>query len=275
MALRINKQTRGALAVFCAVSAILPGVAFAAPQNAATAETEFFGSEPWPAQRVVVLMPLQLGPSWNLDKTKSTPLLHEAEAELQRALQRTGKFSTTQLHRYNPIILRSVQEKLLTKEQADALLAAPTLDGVQKALAPMRFDQAPLIAQVTLDEAIVAAGSPTATVSTKATGRLYEANNPQPIREVVVSSVPEPLYKVQKRRGNTVLVQQSPRTRILKAAEDSFNQIARDFVRPIEDITLPDAVLPAPVTGTVVVPAPALIEVPAGQVLGTFQIPKK
>lgn len=261
------------LGVVCAVSTLLAGAALAADNP--TDDGEFYGSEPWPHQRVVLLLPLQLGAGWNLDKDKTAPLLKPAEAILQQALQSTGKFSTIQLHRYNPIVLRGVQEKLVTKEEADALLAAPTVEGAQKLLTGMQFEQRPLIAQFTLDEATVAVGTPSATVTTTATGKLYEADNPQPIREVVVTSKPVPLYRAEKRKGKTVMIRRSPRERIIKAASDAFDKIAAEFVRPIEDITLPNPVVTTESGATVTVPPPKVIEVPAGQVLGTFEIPKK
>ena len=272
-----SKRALLCLGAICAGSTLLAASAFGAPDNdeKMMAEGEFYGSPPWPVQRVVLLMPLQLGAGWNLDKEKSAPLLKPAEAELQLALQKTGKFSTVQWHRYNPIILRGIQEKLLTKEEADALLAAPTIEGVQKALNPMQFQQRPLIAQVTLDETTVAAGTPSATVTTTATGKLYEVDNPQPIREVVVTSKALPLYRMEKRKGKDVLIRRSARQRILKAATDSFEKIAAEFVRPIEDITLPDPVITTTTGAPVIAVPPQIIEVPRGQVLGTFEIPKK
>ena len=224
---------------------------------------------------MVLLLPVQLGPGWNLDKEKAQPLLAPAEAMMQQALQSTGKFSTIQLHRYNAILLRAVQEKIITKEESDALLATPTIEGVQKLLAAMQFQQRPLIAQVTLDEANVGVGTPSATLTTTATGKLYEADNPQPIREVVVTSKAVPLYRMEKRKGTTLMIRRSARQRILKAASDSFDKIAAEFVRPVEDITLPNPTITTSTGATVTVLPPTVIEVPAGQLLGTFEIPKK
>jgi hypothetical protein len=224
---------------------------------------------------VVLLLPLQLGPGWNLDKEKAKPLLKPAEAMLQLALQKTGKLSTMQLHRYNPIVLRGIQEKLITKEEADALVATPTLEGVQKLLAGMEFLQRPLIAQVTLDEANVAVGTPTATLTATASGKLYEADSAQPIREVVVTSKTVPLYRIEKRKGKTIMTRLGARDRILKASSDSFDKIAAEFVHPIEDITLPDPVITTESGATVTVAPPKVIEVPKGQVLGTFETPKQ
>jgi hypothetical protein len=272
------RQMRLAFLAAVTVSMFLAGVAMGATtdKNGVMAEDgEFYGTPPWPQQRVVLVLPLQLGASWNLDQEKAKPLLKPADAMFQQALQSTGKFSTTQLHRYNPIILRGIQEKIITREEADALLASPTLEGVQKLLAGMEFLQRPLIAQVTLDETNVAVGTPSATLTTTATGKLYEADNAQPIREVVVTSKTVPLYREEKRKGKTVLIRRSARQRILKASSDSFDKIAAEFVRPIEDITLPDPVITTDSGATVTVPPPQVIEVPAGQVLGTFEIPKK
>lgn len=229
-----------------------------------------YGEEPWPAQRVVVLLPLLLGEQWNVDRVRTVPLLPDAEARAQLALQRTGKFSTTQVHRYNPLVLRAVQEKLITKEEADALIAAPTLAGLQGVLGKMQFEQAPLIAQISLDK-IARTSGPASNLTATATGRLYEASSAQPIREAVVTSREYPLYNRQKQKGKQVLVQRNPSERLLSAAEGAFDLLARDFVRPIPSIILPEPVITTPVMGTVVVPAGTP---PAEQLMGTFPVPK-
>jgi hypothetical protein len=272
------RQLQFAFFAAFAVSILMAGAAMGATKDKSKVivdDGEFYGSPPWPQQRVVLLLPLQLGAGWNLDKEKAKPLLKPADAMMQLALQKTGKFSTMQLHRYNPIVLRGIQEKLITKEEADALIATPTLEGVQKLLVGMEFLQRPLIAQVTLDEANVGVGTPSATLTTAATGKLYEADSAQPIREVVVTSKAVPLYRMEKRKGKTLMIRLSARERILKAASDSFDKIAAEFVHPIEDITLPNPVITTDSGATVTVAPPKVIEVPKGQVLGTFETPKK
>lgn len=273
MTVNLKKQIRIVLGMACVASAMWGGLAQAAPRKApapVVIEQEPNSDEPWLGQRVLLLMPLQLGTGWNLDKKKSESLLAEAEGKLQLALQRTGKFSTTQLHRHNPLILRGVQEKLYTKEQANALVAAPTLDALQKALAPMRFEQDPLIAVVTLDEVATSPGQVNTDVTLTATGKLYEINGAQPIREVIVTSKGYSLYKQEKRKGKQVLVRRSPRERLMQAANDAFGTIAQDFVRPIDGIAWPESLNTLP-GGAVVVPSGT----PGDQVYGTFNVPQK
>lgn len=275
----------------------------AAPSRAATAPAEaVFGREPWPAQRALILLPLQFGPGWNLDRAKADLILPIAEQKLQQALQRTGKFSTSQVHRYNPIFLRRIQEGpltaeeklrspgeevLLTREQFNTLLANPTLEGVQRAVSSLRFEQAPLIARFAMEEVTTQLGSPSPVVMAQVTGQLFEANNPVAIKTVVVTSDPVPLYIARKVGKKTLMVRRSASDRIVTAADNSFIQIAREFVKPVDDIVLPEPVRPqfpagAPaVGGTLVNPLPtgpirippAVIEVPAGQVLGSFRVP--
>jgi hypothetical protein len=255
----------------------------AAKPEAPTINTQLFGREPWPAQRTVLLLPLQFGPGWNLDKERAAAIMPEAEQKLQVALQRTGKFSTTQVHRYNPIFLRAVQDKLLTKEQVDAIVAAPTLQNVQEALSKINFRQAPLIAEFSMEEITTEAGAPVPNVRAQVTGKLYEATDGVAIRTVVVTSDPQPLYYTRKKGKNTVYVRRSSSERVLSAANNAFDQIAKEFVKPLEDITLPEPVIPegmTPVTGTVtpgaVTPGgQTVITVPQGQVLGTFPVPPK
>lgn len=254
------------LTVTCA---LLP--AMAAPKQAPP--DYFRNRQQWPNQRVVLILPLQFGASWNLDKKKADFILPEAEQKLQQALQRTGKFSTTQVHRYNPTLLRAVQDKLLTKEQVDAIVAAPTLTNVQEALGKLSFDQPPLIADFSMDEITTQAGSPNPTVSAQVTGKLYEVNDPTPIKTVVVTSEPQLLYYMRKQKGKTVYVRYSSGDRILHAADNAFVQIAREFVKPLEDIALPEPTAPS---GTMIENANAprqVVKVPKGQVLGTFPVP--
>ena len=272
MTVNLKKQIRIVLGMACVASTMWGSLAQAAPRKPAPVviEQEPNGEEPWLGQRVLLLMPLQLGSGWNLDKKKSESLLAQAEGQLQLALQRTGKFSTTQLHRHNPLILRGVQEKLYTKEQADALIANPTLDALQKALAPMRFEQDPLIAVVTLDEVATNPGQVNTDVTLTATGKLYEVNSPQPIREVIVTSKGYSLYRQERRKGNRIMIRRSTRERLMQAANDAFGTIAEDFVRPIDGIAWPESLNTLP-TGAVVVPSGT----PGDQVYGTFDVPQK
>lgn len=252
----------------------------ATPKGMAAPPPELFKREPWPEQRVVLLLPLTLGPGWNLEKDKAPLILPNAEQKLQQALQRTGKFSTTQLHRYNPIFLRGMQEKTLTREQVKALIASPSLEAVQGALSKMEFDQPPLIAEFSMEEITTEAGNPIPSVRAQVTGKLYEANDPIAVKTVVVTSDPQPLYyarpSTDKKDKRTVYVRRSAGDRIIMAADNAFNQIAREFVKPLDDITLPDppaGTITMPVvggTGGVGAPRPVII-VPQDQLLGTIQ----
>lgn len=282
-------------AAACSISLMSSGQA--APKPAAAPPTEqLFGRAPWPAQRVIILLPLQFGPGWNLDRDKAASLLPIAEQKLQQALQRTGKFSTSQVHRYNPIFLRRIKDRpltteeklgtpgdevLLTKEDFDALVANPTLPGLQAALASLRFDQAPLIAQFMMEEVTTEMGSPSPVVMAQVTGKLFEYNNPIAVKTVVVTSDPVPLYIARKVGKKTLMVRRSASDRILVAADNSFMQIAREFVKPVDDIMLPEPTMPeipdgaaisGATTGPMRVP-PAVIQVPPGQVLGSFPAP--
>lgn len=276
-----------AVALASGFSAVLTVAAVAAPKKPAPQppEQQFFGREPWPGQRPVLLLPLQFGPGWNIDKERAASILPDAEQRLQQALQRTGKFSTLQMHRYNPLFLRAVQDKVITKEQVAAILAAPTVEAVQGALGLMRFQQPPLIAEFAMEEITTESGTPIPFVRAQVTGKLYEANDSVAIKTIVLTSDPQPLYYARKRGKDTVYVRRSPSERIMAAANNAFNQIATEFVAPIEDITLPEPVVSE---GATVAPgAPAItpdgtavdgrpvIRVPQGQVLGTFPAPRQ
>lgn len=271
---RMSAPALGLIALFSSLA-----VAGAAPtRTTASQDGAVFGREPWPAQRVVIIMPIQLGPGWNLNREQALPILPTAEQKFQQALQRTGKFSTTQLHRYNPIFLRGIQDKILTREQVDAIVAKPTLEEVQRALSLMRFEQPPLIADIALDEVTVEASPTAPALRSQVTGRLFEANNPVAIRTISVTSDPTPLYVARKKGKETVMVRRSTEDRIIAAADNAFNQVARGFVQPIASLELPEPVAPVPVPAT----APPItgttrpvIVVPQGQVLGTFPVQRR
>lgn len=270
MTLAIKRQFQIALALTCAASTLCGGLVEAAPKKRSrkappvvTVEERSYSREPWQGQRALFLLPLQLGPEWNLNKEETELLLADIEADLQLALQRTGKFSTTQLHRYNPIMHRAVQEKQLTKEQADALIASPTLDAAQKALAPIYFRQKPLIAQAILDRVDVTAADPSSLLTVTVTTKLYETDSAEPVREVTATSRGVQVYNPIRRRNAITLVRHNPRERLMLASNDAFSKIAQELIVPVEEITLPEAV------------APAVDEDSRQPVLGTFEVEKE
>ena len=91
-----------ALMLACALSA--PLAAAVGPAQAAPRKTT--GIEPWPGQRVLLLMPLTLGQGFNADQAFGRAILPQAEAALFEELQKTGKFSVVRAHRFSPLIQR-------------------------------------------------------------------------------------------------------------------------------------------------------------------------
>lgn len=277
---QLRKLLTSAIALTCAtVMATSPAFCKSKaqmPSPVGNSQT-LFGHEPWPGQRAVLILPIEFGSNYNLDKKQSQDLLPEIEQKMQQALQRTGKFSTTQAHRYNTVLLRAVQEKLVTKEQVDKLVATPTLADAQDVWGKVNYHQKPLIAQMTIDEVEVEAGMPSPTVSTVVTGKLYEPGNAVPIRSVVLTSNPQPLYRSEKRDKKLYMVRSSARSRIIAAADNAFSQVAQEFVKPVGEITLPEPTVAEGVTPATAVAGyngpPIVIKVPQGQVLGTFTIP--
>ncbi len=187
--------------------------------------------EPWPGRRVLLLLPLQLGPGFNADRSFGQAILSRAEALLQEQLDATGKFSVIRAHRFSPLIQRALQEKRLTEAQADDAIKAPPDGSVAAATAFLKqftFDQVPLIAQFNLEQ-VRESGSPDRPgVQAQVSGRLYELDNPVALKAPVMTS-------------NTVTKGRNNIDRYLDAARLAFGDVATEFTAPLEDIALPRA----------------------------------
>ena len=198
--------------------------------------------EPWFGRRVLLLLPLQIGPGFNADRAFGQAILSRAEAQLQSELEATGKFSVIRAHRFSPLIQRALQEKRLTPDEAEGVIeglpagADPatavddpvTVQGANTFLNRFTFDQLPMIAQFNLEEVRSSAVNGRPGVQAQVSGRLYEARNPVALKSPVLTS-----DTVVKGRNNI--------ERYLEAARLAFGSVADEFVAPLEDITLPQA----------------------------------
>ncbi len=183
--------------------------------------------EPWPGRRVLLLLPLQLGPGFNADHSFGEAILSRAEALLQEQLDATGKFSVIRAHRFSPMIQRALQEKRLTEAQADdAIKDRVDTTTATAFLKQFTFDQVPLIAQFSLEEVRASGTFQRPGVQAQVAGRLYELDNPVALKAPVLTSNP-----ITKGRNNI--------DRYLDAAREAFGDVAAEFTAPLEDIVLP------------------------------------
>ncbi|HEX8832831.1 MAG TPA: hypothetical protein VF719_01460 [Abditibacteriaceae bacterium] len=212
--------------------------------------------EPWRGQRVLLLLPLQLGEGWNVDRAFGTALLPDAEQALQDMLQKTGKFSVIEPHRFNPILQRATQEKRITTDQLTTLVTTPTLENARIVLSKIAFDQPPMIAQFVLEEMRFSGADKNAKVQLQVSGRLYELGNPVAIKSTVITSNAQNASRVS--------------VGTLAAANDAFARSIAEFVAPIPEIQV---VPPAPVAPTPVVTPTPVVPVPVVPVAPVVTVP--
>jgi hypothetical protein len=236
--------------VLVAVFAIaLLSLTLSAPAAWAQKRTRTVGLESWRGQRVLLLLPLQLGEAFNVDRAFGEALLPDAEQSLQAMLQKTGKFSVMEAHRFNPVLQRALVEKAITNDQLTNLIKTPSLENARTVLSKISFDRPPLIAQFIVEELRLGGTAKNTSVQAQVSGRLYELGNPVAIKSTVITS--------GSQSGGSVT------SSTLAAMNDSFRRSVVEFVAPIEEIQLvlpePSAPVKAPVP---VAPAPVALPEP-------------
>lgn len=190
--------------------------------------------EVWPGQRVVMVLPLQVGADWKPSPELTDAILPLMRPQLLRALSDTGKFSVTVPYRLDPILRRAVLDSRVPQETITALIDTPSLANAQSVLSKLTFNQAPMVAELQLEDLRVGGTPQKPTVALQVSGKLYEVGGSGPFRSVV--------YTSRSFGGKT------PEARLQAAADDAFRYIAREFVKPPESfqLALNAATSPAP-----------------------------
>jgi hypothetical protein len=207
--------------------------------------------EAWPGQRVLFLLPIQLGEGFNVDRAFGQALLPRASESLQHILQNTGKFSVVEAHRFNPILQRALTERRITNDELTNLINEPTKENVRLVFSKIDFDQPPMFAEFTLEEVRLSGTQKDTQVQTQISGRLYELANPVALKSTVITSNS---FKAPRVSQATLL-----------AANDVFAQTAAEFTRPIDEIQIELPEAPAPVepepvaAATPAPPAPVVV----------------
>ncbi|MDQ3814002.1 MAG: hypothetical protein M3347_08625, partial [Armatimonadota bacterium] len=263
-ALPFSRLLAGA-SMIVALTVALPATRAVAEQNVVPV------LESWPGYRVVMLLPLRVGEGWNADPAYNNLILAQAENRLRTAMTATKKFSVIQPYRFSPLFQRAVIEKRLTQDQVNQLVENPTVENAAGVLEKLGFDYPPLIADFRLEEVratvptprststtasststgststgsttasgqkesspkeepkteaapapVTRRGNPTKAVQVQVSGKLYDTSNRVAVKTAVVTS-------------DSVKSGRSTLERILSAADDAFDQIVTDFVRPPAD----------------------------------------
>ena len=183
--------------------------------------------EIWPGQRVLLVLPLAIGPDWN-----GGPELAEAAKPLirpyvQQALTDTGKFSITLPYRFDPILRRAVVENRISEDIIKPFVDSPSLATANPVFSQLTFEQVPMVTEIQLEE-IRVGGTPKApTLQLQMSGKLYEIGNSVPFSSIVITS--------DSVGGRT------PEARLQGAAANAAQQIAAYFVKPPDSFQLPES----------------------------------
>ena len=183
--------------------------------------------EIWPGQRVLLVLPLSVGPDWN-----GGPELAEAAKPLirpfvQQALTDTGKFSITLPYRFDPILRRAVIDNRISQDLVTPFVDSPSLATAQPVFTQLKFEQAPMVTQIQLEEIRVGGTAKKPTAQLQMSGKLYEIGGAGPFRSVTVTS--------DAVEGRT------PEARLQAAAANGARQIAALFVKAPDSFQLPES----------------------------------
>lgn len=228
---RVTPTNWRALLALCAVSAGFSPLLCPTPAHAARRRPML---EIWPGRRVLLVLPLKIGPDWNAGPELAQAIQPLVRPQLQQALTDTDKFSVTLPYRFDPVLRRAVSDKKLSDDVVSALIANPSLETALPVFSSLTFNQTPMVADVQLEELRVGGTAKAPTVQLQVSGKLYEVGGNGPFRNVVVTS--------RAFGGRT------PEARLQAAAADAFREMAMQFIEPPEAFQLPALVAPAPAT---------------------------
>jgi len=142
-------------------------------------------------QRVLLVLPAQLGEGWNADPRLGQSILPDADQTLRNALRGNPEYSLVTVHRFSPVLMRAVADRLITQDQFNTLVTAPTLENARTVLAQLPFAQTPLIASFVLEQINLAGGKLRPGIMVQASARLYELGNDIALRTSVMTSAPQ------------------------------------------------------------------------------------
>ena len=142
------------------------------------------------AQRVLLVLPVQLAEGWNADPRLGQSILSDADQALLWGLRGNPEYSLVRVHRFNPVLMRAVADRLITQEQFNTLVTTPTLENARTMLSGLNFGERPLIATFLLEQINLTGGKLRPGIQVQASARLYESGNEIALRTAVATSPP-------------------------------------------------------------------------------------
>ena len=160
-------------------------VAMAAPTPVPFSQTML---QPMRDRRVLMMLPVRAGEGWKSTPEFTTALLRQSNTAMRKALEGTGRYSLLEVKRFNPVLMRAVQDGVATSDDLDNLLSQPTTPNASIFLSKIAFTKAPmqayvmpaLISSFVLDNLTTSDNS----LSVKLTGRLYSADGQTVLRSL-------------------------------------------------------------------------------------------
>lgn len=183
--------------------------------------------ELWPGQRVLLVLPLAVGPDWNGGPELAEAIKPLVRPSVQQALTDTGKFSITLPYRFDPILRRATVENRISQDLITPFVDSPSLATAQPVFTQLKFEQVPMVTQVQIEEIRVGGTAKKPTAQLQMSAKLYEIGGSGPFRSVTVTS--------DAAEGRT------PEARLQAAAANASRQIAALFVKAPESFQLPES----------------------------------
>lgn len=220
---------RGALLALSVLSLGTGALLLPALTPVAQAKTKKPVLELWPGQRVLLVLPVTVGPNWNGGPELAEAIKPLVRPIVQNALANTGKFSLTLPYRFDPILRRAVVENRISQDLITPFVNTPSLATAQPVFSQLKFEQVPMVTEIQIEEIHVGGNKNKPTAQLQMSAKLYEIGSDGPFRSVVITS--------DAVEGRT------PEARIQNAAANAAQQIAAFFVKAPDTFELPASLL--------------------------------
>lgn len=220
---------RGALLALSVLSLGAGAILLPALTPVAQAKAKKPALELWPGQRVLLVLPLTVGPNWNGGPELAEAIKPIIRPVVQSALTNTNKFSLTLPYRFDPILRRAVVENRISQDLITPFVNTPSLATAQPVFAQLKFEQVPMVTEIQIEEIRVGTNKSESTAQLQMSAKLYEIGASGPFRSVVITS--------DAMEGRT------PEARIQNAAANAAQQIAAFFVKAPDTFELPASLL--------------------------------
>ncbi len=144
------------------------------------------------ARRMMLLLPARVGEDWKATPEFTAAFLRQSDLTIRRLLASSGRYSLLEVRRFNPVLLRAVQDGVATSDDLNTLVTLPTAPNASIILSKMTFGDAPLqtatqpavIASFVLDKISMTPDS----FSVKLSGRLYAADGRTVLRRLAATT---------------------------------------------------------------------------------------